>query len=227
MGPGLASANSAGNVSSVPPAPVAIRPAKLILDKFLALTLILLTAPLALAIMTAIIIDSLFRPEDRGSVFYSEVRISQGRPFPLYKFRIFKTGAIAKIRSGAITKVIENDPANLTRVGRFLKKYGIDELPQLTTVLKGDMSFVGPRPKPVAEYELQVAAGQWHRTVIRAGLTGPAQLMKGTKRGSVDEIAADIDYIEKCRTLPWWRLVAFDLDVLRRTVVLLAGGPDE
>ena len=55
MGSGLASANSAGNVSSVPPASVDIRPAKLILDKFLALTLILLTAPLALAIMTAII----------------------------------------------------------------------------------------------------------------------------------------------------------------------------
>ncbi len=227
MGSGIASADSAGNVSSVPPALIEIRPAKLLLDKSLAVLLLLVTAPLALAIMIAIIIDSLWRPEDRGPVFYSEIRISQGRPFPLYKFRIFKTDAIAKIRAGAITKVIENVPANLTRVGRLLRKYGVDELPQFFSVLKGDMSFVGPRPKPVAEYELQVAVGQWHRTVIRAGLTGPAQLLKGTKRGTVDEIAADIDYIEKCRTLPWWRLVAFDLAVLRRTIVLLAGGPDE
>ena len=93
------------------PDPVKIRPAKLLLDKSLASLLLLVTAPLSLAIVAAIVIDNLFRPDDRGPLFYREIRISQGRPFPLYKFRIFKTEAITKIRAGAITKVIENDPA--------------------------------------------------------------------------------------------------------------------
>jgi lipopolysaccharide/colanic/teichoic acid biosynthesis glycosyltransferase len=207
--------------------PVKIRAAKLLLDKALAGLLLVPLAPALALVALAVKLDGLFKGGHRGPVFYRETRISQGREFGLLKFRILRLPAIERIKDGAVPKDVENQPANLTSVGRPLKKYGLDELPQILNVLKGDLSFVGPRPKPVAEYLAELRRGIDNRRLIRAGLTGPAQIMKGTERTPADEISADAAYIRSCRTLPARRLVPLDLRIIFKTVKVMAGGSGE
>ena len=201
--------------------------AKLIFDKTLSLLLLVLTSPLILLVLVAGVIEGLLVPANRGLFLHRETRVSQGRPFTLFKFRILKVPAIREIERGAVPKLVENASGSLTALGRFLKKYGLDELPQLWNILRGDMSFVGPRPKPVAEYEAGLARGEIHRRLLRAGLTGPAQNLKGTEYTFEDVVAADLEYLEKCRTLSGAQLVRYDLSVLRRTMRVVGGGTGE
>jgi lipopolysaccharide/colanic/teichoic acid biosynthesis glycosyltransferase len=196
---------------------------KVLLDKALAAVLLLATLPASLLIAGAIVVGGLLRTEDRGPIFYAEVRVSQGRPFRLPKFRILTVRAIRDDLTvpGRTPKEVENTPGNLTRVGALLKKIGLDELPQLWSVLAGDMSLVGPRPKPVPEYDDELARGIYRRKVLRAGLTGPVQVMKGTVRTLEEEVAADMAYVDLNRAGRPSRLLAEDLRIVGRTVRLL------
>lgn len=200
---------------------------KLVLDKVLASFLLVLTFPLTLLIAVAIKLDSIIIPQNKGSIFYQEERVSQGKPFPLIKFRILKNSAIRKINKGEMPKKIENQPQNLTSVGKILKKFGLDEIPQFWNILKGEMSFVGPRPKPLAEYQEEIAKGIYRRKVIRAGLTGPAQIMKGTVRTFEEELKSDLDYIHKCQILSPWKILLLDLSILRKSIPVLLKGTGE
>lgn len=195
---------------------------KVFLDKVLSLLLLVLTSPLSALIVLAITIENMFIPDNRGGLVYTEIRISAGRPFTLYKYRILKRPAIEKIRrEGAVPKTVENQPENLTKTGKWLKKIGVDELLQFVNILKGDMSFVGPRPKPTAEYDAFMDQGVTYRALVRAGLTGPAQVMKGTQRSSDEERAADIGYVELLRSGSAWAVLKFDLRVLRQTIKVI------
>ncbi len=195
---------------------------KVALDKVVSAIALTLASPLALAIVLAEVANAVLIPADRGWPLYSEVRISAGRPIRLWKFRILRRSAIERVRlGGAVPKLAESEPGNLTRVGRSLKRTGLDELPQLWSVLVGGMTLFGPRPKPVAEYRQGLESGHTHRTVMRAGLSGPAQLLKGTERGPDDEVAADLAYIEMLREATGWRVLAHDLRMLADTARLM------
>lgn len=109
---------------------------KRIFDFFASLCVLLLLSPVFLVIAIWIALDS------KGGVFYQQVRIGKNRKeFGLYKFRSMATGSD---KSGQIT--IGND-SRITKVGHFIRKYKIDELPQLINILKGEMSVIGPRPE--------------------------------------------------------------------------------
>lgn len=211
------------------PEPVRLPPAKIVLDKLLSGLLLVLTLPVSLLIVAAELLDAALTPEDRGPLLHNEMRVSQGKPFKLHKFRIIKVAALRRDleERGLTPKEVENAPCNLTRVGKILKKTGLDELPQLVNVLLGDMSLVGPRPKPVPEYEAEVSRGIYRRKVIRAGLTGPVQVMKGTERTGDEELAADDAYIAVHRTGSTRRVLATDLAILARTVKVLLKMPGE
>lgn len=202
--------------------PVRLPWQKVAFDKLTATTALLLTLPLAALIVVAEVIDAVLVPADRGGVMYSEVRVSAGRPIRLTKFRILRVEAIRRIREeGSVPKAEENDPANLTAIGRVLKRTGLDELPQLLSVLVGDMTLLGPRPKPVAEYEAGVEVGLRFRTVMRAGLSGPAQLLKGTEYTIVDAVLEDLRYAEFVRRESGWRVLGEDARLLGRTLALM------
>ena len=132
--------------------------------------------------------------EDRGSVFYRQRRIGQnGVVFDALKFRTMVEGAD---RSGpAWTK---EDDWRLTKVGRVLRRTALDELPQLISIFKGDMSFVGPRA--LAETEYLMLAGEVtgfeYRLRARPGLTGLAQVY-GNRDDAYEKIQFDISYIEE------------------------------
>jgi lipopolysaccharide/colanic/teichoic acid biosynthesis glycosyltransferase len=131
--------------------------------------------------------------EDGGPVFYRGVRVGlHGKPFRIYKFR---TMAVDAEKMGA-SSTSDDDP-RITRIGRFLRKYKLDELPQLINVLKGDMSFVGPRPQ--VKWAVDLYTDEEKALLnVRPGITDYASLRFPNEgeilKGSKDP---DKDYMEK------------------------------
>ncbi|HEB12148.1 MAG TPA: hypothetical protein ENI11_00540 [Actinobacteria bacterium] len=200
---------------------------KIVFDKILSIFLLLLSSPVWLLVVIASLTESLFSAKNRGPLFYSETRVSMGEQFSLYKFRILRKEAITRIRSGAVPKEVENEPGTLTVTGRFLKKFGLDELAQLVNIVIGDMSIVGPRPKPVAEYSRELELGVTARQLIKAGLTGPVQIMKGTKRTTGEQYQADVDYMNLLRTGTSWEILKYDTRVMLKTAKVMLKGTGE
>jgi lipopolysaccharide/colanic/teichoic acid biosynthesis glycosyltransferase len=194
--------------------------AKRVLDVVVSATLLLLLSPVVLAVLVAFALDVVLEREDRGSLFYREPRISRGRMFELLKFRTLRADAVS--RAGGHARLLEADPANLTWLGRrVLKPWYLDEIPQLWNILQGDLSLVGPRPWPPELVEQQRAEGITYRDEVSAGLTGLAQLTKGSDQRYAD---LDIAYVERSRTLAGWALVRYDLQIVLRTVRVVARG---
>lgn len=190
------------------------------LDLIVAGALLLLLLPLLLVVLAAFALDVLVAPRDRGPLLYRERRVSRGRPFDLLKFRTLRADVLD--RAAGHARLLEADAANLTWVGRrLLKPWYLDEVPQLLNVLRGDISLVGPRPWPPELVERQVAEGLSYRNEIPAGLTGPAQVTKGSGRLFAD---LDLVYVERLRTLSSVELVRYDLEILIRTLGVIARG---
>jgi lipopolysaccharide/colanic/teichoic acid biosynthesis glycosyltransferase len=191
---------------------------KRLLDKTFALVALLLISPVILALLGVMAVSMLLRKQDRGPFLYRERRVSRGRPFGLMKFRTLR----ADVLDGRHARLLEADEANLTWAGkRVLKPWYLDEIPQLLNVLKSDMSLVGPRPWPPHLVEKQVAEGHSYRNEIPAGLTGLAQVSKGSDQLFQD---LDIQYVERCRRLGGWALARYDLKVLASTARVIARG---
>lgn len=166
------------------------------MDVVAALTGLVAFSWLFVLIAIAIKLDS------RGPVFYKQMRLGKDRQtFTIWKFRTMRTDADAvgaALRhdgrnSGLLFKDL-NDP-RLTRVGRWLRKNSLDELPQFINIFKGDMSLVGPRPLPVEDtryYE----EWQWGRLAVLPGLTGLWQVSGRSKLSAEQMVHLDLYYIE-------------------------------
>ena len=187
-------------------------PAKRVIDVVGAGTLLILLLPL-LAVLTVLVLLS-----GPGPALFVQTRVGRdGRPFRMFKLRTMRTGAhveAALLRrgrhdgSGPMFKLRE-DP-RVTRVGRFLRRSSLDELPQLVNVLLGDMSLVGPRPalpEEVARYSPHVR----RRLQVKPGLTGPWQVSGRSRLSWQRAVALDLAYVEEAT-------LATDLWILLRTV---------
>lgn len=184
--------------------------AKRLLDIAVAAPLLVLTLPLFALVSIGY----------RGRPFYREPRISSGKTFGLMKFRTLRADVLA--RADGHARPLEADPANLTWLGRHvLKPWYLDEVPQLWNVLRGDFSLVGPRPWPPRLVERQRAEGLTYRDEVPAGLTGLAQLSKGSEHRYAD---LDLEYVARVAELRGWGLVRYDLEILARTVGVVARG---
>ena len=167
-----------------------------------------------------LIVSLAIKAEDRGPIFYSQVRLGKGqRPFKMYKFRSMIVDADKKLEKllkqneveGAMFKMKE-DP-RITRVGRFIRKHSLDELPQLWNVLVGDMSLVGPRP-PLEREVVDYSEYDKQRLIVKPGCTGFWQV---TARNDVDfegMVRLDLEYIKRSSIL-------FDIGILFRTVTIV------
>jgi len=150
------------------------------------------------------------RLEDRGPVLYRQTRVGKGgEDFELLKLRTMVVGAE---RLGAGYAVNVGD-ARITRVGRFLRRTSIDELPQLWNVLRGDMSVIGPRPTLRYQVE-QYDAHQRRRLEVRPGLTGWAQVQGRAALPWPERIELDVWYVDH-------RTPRLDLEILLRTPLAL------
>ena len=175
-------------------------------DIILSLLALLLLWPLLLLVAVIILIDS-----PGASPFFAQQRVGKdGKIFKLYKFRSMhphaeeKLGDLLKYNemNGPVFK-IRNDP-RITRVGKFIRKTSIDELPQMINILKGEMSLVGPRPALPREVE-QYNAYQKQRLLITPGLTCYWQIQPRRNDLSFDEwLELDLKYIrERCFLVDW------------------------
>jgi lipopolysaccharide/colanic/teichoic acid biosynthesis glycosyltransferase len=181
------------------------------------------TAPVFLLVFVAIAVDMLLVAPDRGPFLHRERRISRGREFELFKLRVVRVEVLEQLGREDYVRLTEQDTDNLTRAGRVLKRWYLDELPQLVNILRGDMSLVGPRPWPPAMVSEQLAQGFDYRQRVQAGWTGPAQITKGRPdRPSYAEL--DLEYVQACCTWRAWRLARYDLGILLKTAGVLMRG---
>ncbi len=207
------------------PAPVDVDLLKAIFDKGLAAITLLLTAPLFALAALAILLDGLLWPDDRGPVFYHETRISAGRPFSLFKFRAMQISAIQEAQGQGLTvKYWERENRGHTRVGWHLRRWYLDELPQIINVLRGDMSFVGPRPPAPFEYERELAEGNVRKRLARAGLVGLQQAHKGRTESYDEEIALDYEYVARVGAMRPPRRLVYEIGLMARSLRVLWEG---
>jgi lipopolysaccharide/colanic/teichoic acid biosynthesis glycosyltransferase len=155
------------------------------LDVLISLSALVVLSPLLAAIAIAIKLGS------KGPIFFKQKRAGKnGKPFTLYKFRTMKMDAE---RFGSSPKT-STDP-RLTKIGRILREYSLDELPQLVNVLLGDMSVVGPRPLYLSQMA-EWSERQKKRLSVKPGMTGLAQISGRAEITREEKLELDVTYVE-------------------------------
>jgi lipopolysaccharide/colanic/teichoic acid biosynthesis glycosyltransferase len=140
--------------------------------------------------------------EDQGPVFFCQVRAGKnGRPFSMYKLRSMRVGAENQVdedpqtrSSHRLASKYRQDP-RITRVGRFLRRWSIDEIPQFYNVLRGEMSLVGPRPEE-ARIVSQYSPQERLRLAVKPGVTGPMQVNGRANLGFEQRMQLELEYID-------------------------------
>ena len=177
---------------------------------------LIVLSPLALVIALLVIATS-GRP-----VLYRAERVGRGGHFfAMLKFRTLRSGAEERIGQYLGEELVRRTDAELTGFGRWLKASQLDEIPQLWNVLRGDMSFVGPRPiRPRFFSELaHDLPAYWQRLVVRPGLTGFAQVRRGYATSMAEKLAHDLEWIADRSVRLYLRtLVSTAFRVVRQTI---------
>jgi exopolysaccharide biosynthesis polyprenyl glycosylphosphotransferase len=172
---------------------------------------LIVLAPVLAVLAVAIKLDS------RGPVLFSQPRPGRGGElFRLFKFRSMVAEAEVELRApGRLVKAAADD--RITRVGRFIRRFSLDEAPQLLNVLRGDMSLVGPRPIVAVEIDALTEPWQGRRLDLRPGLTGPWQILGRSHIPLEERVMLDYQYVAG------WSL-ARDLEILLATVPAVLSG---
>lgn len=180
---------------------------------------------LFLSVLFIIVAIAIKIEDPKGPVFFSQTRVGKNEKlFQMFKFRSMVTDAELRLEdllkqnetTGAMFKM-KKDP-RVTKVGHFIRKTSLDELPQLWNVLKGDMSLVGPRP-PLTREVSQYTPYDKQRLLVKPGCTGLWQVSGRSNIGFDDMVKLDIEYIEK-------RKISYDILIILKTVVVLFGSKD-
>lgn len=189
---------------------------KLFLDKIVSLAGLSVFSPLFLAVAAAIKAEGVFRPERRGPVFSAVERVTMGRPFLMLKFRA--TVDVSGDNHDASGKRLE-----VTFTGALLRRWYLDELPQLWNIFRGQMSLVGPRPVPLWEYERYLREGNEAKRLLLAGLAGPIQ---GRKRRQAGKSITDWEneYLRTYMAASQSALLKLDFFWARETLATLLQG---
>lgn len=179
------------------------------------LNIILSLIGLAIGIPLVIIFGIRIKIEDNGPITYKQERLGKGgKRFYIYKLRSMRTDAE---KFGA--QWAEKDDPRITKVGRFIRKTRIDEIPQLFNILKGDMSLIGPRPErpQFTEQFNREIPGFINRLAVKPGLTGWAQVNGGYDMTPAEKLVEDIYYIKN-------RSVLLDFKIIFKTVAVVLTG---
>ena len=167
-----------------------------------------------------IIIAVLIKGEDHGPIFYKQVRVGKnGKTFKMYKFRSMFVNAdqmLAKLKEkndvdGPMFKM-KDDP-RITKIGHFIRKHSLDELPQFLNVIKGEMSLVGPRP-PLPSEVAEYSEYDKQRLYVMPGCTGLWQATERNEVGFNEMVQLDIQYIQRASFM-------FDLWIIWKTVEII------
>jgi len=193
---------------------------KYAVDRILAAIFVVILSPLMGIILVGMRIEAFLDSEYRCSPLFKEIRVSQGKPFTMYKFRVLKQSVIRKMTPSDFVWYLQFDRRNTTRVGKILLKFYLDELPQLFNILKGEMSLVGPRPRILPVYERDLKKGYSASKFLRAGVTGLHQLTKSSGKPDSDPVQSEV-YYEKCKIYGPIRLLLYDIEILAKTLLII------
>lgn len=161
---------------------------KRVIDVVLSLLGLIILSPVFLIIIIAIKLDS------KGPILFKQKRVGKDKElFNIYKFRTMKTNT----PNDAPTHLLENPDFYITRVGKFLRKTSLDELPQLINILKGEMSIIGPRPALWNQYDLIKERDTYYANDIHPGLTGWAQINGRDELPIKKKAALDGEYVRE------------------------------
>lgn len=173
-----------------------------LLQRIVALISLVILSPLFL------IIALLIKIESKGTVFFKQERIGKDNfNFMIYKFRSMRTDT-----PDVATHLLDDPTIFITKVGKFLRKTSLDELPQFINIIKGDMSFIGPRPALYNQYDLRDLRTEKGVQVLLPGVTGWAQVNGRDELEIPDKVEFDRQYLEH-------RSMMFDIKIVIMTVV--------
>ena len=180
------------------------------------LDIVLSALGLTVLLIPMAVIGGVIYLDNPGKVIFSQYRVGRyGKRFKLYKFRTMKTETPKYLA----TMELEDPERYITRVGKILRKYSLDEIPQLINVLKGDMSLVGPRPLISDEYEIHAMRMRFGVYRIRPGVTGLAQINGRDRMSPEEKVHWDVSYLRQFG--PW-----MDAKILFATVPKVFDGHD-
>lgn len=173
-----------------------------LLQRLIALVMLIILSPLFF------IVSILIKLESKGPVFFKQERIGKDNiNFMIYKFRSMRTDT-----PDVATHLLDNPEVFITKVGKFLRKTSLDELPQLINIIKGEMLFVGPRPALYNQYDLRDLRTEKGVHVLYPGVTGWAQVNGRDELEIPDKVEFDRQYVEK-------RSIFMDIKIVFMTVV--------
>ena len=171
-------------------------------QRLIALVMLIILSPLFL------IVSILIKLESKGPVFFKQERIGKDNiNFMIYKFRSMRTDT-----PDVATHLLDNPEVFITKVGKFLRKTSLDELPQLINIIKGEMLFVGPRPALYNQYDLRDLRTEKGVHVLYPGVTGWAQVNGRDELEIPDKVEFDRQYVER-------RSIFMDIKIVFMTVV--------
>jgi lipopolysaccharide/colanic/teichoic acid biosynthesis glycosyltransferase len=198
---------------------------KLLFDKVTAGFALFLSTPVFAALYLAYLVEGLIIPESKGPLFFSYIASTAGKKFHKYKIRLIKTSYIdqqAAKRGDWHAYSAEWTPESRTYVGRFVKKFYLDELPQFYNILRGDMSVVGPRPLAWHHYQRELEQGNVSRKLLKGGLVGLGHIMKGTT--DMGNPVFEYEYIENYMTVSPLGLLWLDLKIIGKGIRVMFEG---
>lgn len=177
------------------------------IKKFLDLSISLLSLIILMPVM--VVMGVLIKIESKGPIFFKQERIGKNKKhFQIYKFRTMRTDTPKDMP----THMLRHAEMYITKFGKFLRKTSIDELPQLINILKGDMSFIGPRPALWNQDDLIEERDKYKANDIKPGLTGLAQISGRDELEIPIKAKYDGEYVEK---MSLW----FDVKIFFKTIV--------
>jgi lipopolysaccharide/colanic/teichoic acid biosynthesis glycosyltransferase len=205
--------------------PVEVRFPKRIFDILLSGTILLFCLPIILLLFVLNLLEGIFIKENAGPLFFFYYGVSQGRKFKKWKIRLIKEKFIDKeLQKVGDWHAYKNEwmPESRTILGKFVKKFYLDEIPQFFSVLVGDMSLVGPRPLAVHHYERDLAQGNITRKLLRGGLLGLGHINKGT--AEMGNPIYEYEYLDYCAHQSSVKLLLLDLKIIYKGIILMSKG---
>jgi lipopolysaccharide/colanic/teichoic acid biosynthesis glycosyltransferase len=199
---------------------------KVLFDEVISFILVCISLPILFLLKIAFLVEGILISDNKGPMLFYYNAVSAGQVVRKYKIRLIKTKYIepkgAK-RGDWIAYSAEWSPKSRTYVGQFVKKFYLDELPQFWSVLKGDMSLVGPRSISVLHYERDLAQGNVTRKLLKGGLLGLGHINKGTSE--MGNPVYEYEYLDQYLKRSSFDLLCLDLWIIWKGIqVIFKGG---
>lgn len=198
---------------------------KRVFDIFFSSIFILISLPILLLLKILFLIEGTIDRSSAGPLTYFYWAKAQDKLIKKRKIRVVKLSHVNKDlmkKHDWLAWSVEWNEEARTNIGRFVKAFYLDEIPQLFSIFLGEMSFVGPRPLSVLHYDRDIAQGNVSRKLIKGGLLGFGHIRKGT--AEFGDPSFEYEYIDACMNLSWYQLLKLDIWIIYKGLLVVLKG---